>query len=111
MALVGSAVDPHKIDPSFVVGPTRFGRMFKRSRWWGLKRLREWWGEQLVGGPVRAFRRPSGSLYTTVGIVDLYYPRGRRDEAMERRLRALEHDVGESYARIAELERRIGMRR
>lgn len=104
-------VDPDDFDPCYVVGPTRFGRLFKRSRWWGLARLREWWEEQQRGGPVRVFKRKSGAFYTTMGIVDFYMPRARRDEAAERRFRRIERDLDEAFARLAELERRAGRRR
>lgn len=98
------------VDPAFIVGPSRFARMFDRSRWWAQRVLREWWDEQQKGGPVRVFRRPSGYYYTTIAIVDAHMPR-RRDEALERRLRRLERDMSESFARIVDLERRIGNRR
>lgn len=97
-------------DPSFVVGPSRLGRMFERSRWWGARILAEWWEEQARGGPVRVFRRPSGRLYSTVAIIDQHMPR-RRNEVLERRLRTLEADLSSAFARIAELERAIGRRR
>jgi hypothetical protein len=99
-----------KHDERFVIGPCRLGKLYGRSRWWGSRLLREWWAEQLKGAPIRVFRRPSGRLYTTLGIIDQHMPR-RRDEVLERRLRTLERDLSESFARIAELERAIGRRR
>ena len=100
------------IAPEYIVGPTKFGRMFRRSRFWALKILRGWWSEQKKGGIVRAFKTPSGRLYTTVAIIDAApdLPR-RRDESLERRLRQMERDLSEAFTRIAELERRIGARR
>lgn len=102
---------PEKHDPSFIVGPTTFGRMFKRGPDWGAKRLREWLAEQDAGGPIRVFRKPSGYLYTTVAIVDQYMPRARVDAATERRFKRMEEDLDRAFTRIAELERRVGMRR
>ncbi len=99
-------------DPSFIVGPTRFGRMFKRSREWGRSMLQLWWAEQQAGGPMRVFSRgKQGQICTTIAIVDQYMPRGRRDEVLERRLATLERDLGEAYVRLAALERSIGKRR
>lgn len=102
---------PKDLDPSYVVGPTRFGRLFKRGRRWGYARLRDWWHEQQKGGPVRVFKKRSGAFYTTMGIVDFYMPRARRDEALERRLRHIESDLSAAFSRLAEIERRMGRRR
>lgn len=98
-------------DPSFVLGPTKLGRMFGKSRWWALRLLRTWWKEQQEGGPVRTFRvAGGGALRTTTATVDLYMPR-RRDEALERRLAGIEKDLGALVTRVADLERAIGRRR
>ncbi len=100
-----------RLDASLTVGATRLGRMFERSRYWGAGQLRGWWDEQQRGGPVRVFRKTCGYLYTTIAIVDQAMPRGRRDEALERRLRAFERDLTDAYTRIAQLERMMGKRR
>lgn len=116
-----STLDPiTKLDPAAVVGASRLAAMFERSRWWAQRLMREWWTEQQAGGPVRVFKRASRrrrgrpvrtfGFYTTVAIVDQHMPR-RPDRALERRLRALEEDVSGAYARIAELERKMGARR
>jgi hypothetical protein len=97
-------------DPSFVVGPPELGRMFGRSRWWGLRLLREWWSAQQHGGPVRVFRRDSGHLYTTLGVLDQHMPR-RRDDALERWRASIDGDIDEAFRRLAEVERAIGRRR
>lgn len=98
-------------DTGLIVGPTRLGQLYKRSRRWGYTLLREWWAEQQAGGPVRVFKRKNGSLYTTLQVVDATMPRGRRDEVLERRLRHIDRDMDHVFTRLAELERRIGMRR
>jgi len=100
-----------RADTGLIVGPTKLGLLYKRSRRWGYNLLREWWAEQQAGGPVRVFKRRSGSLYTTLQIVDAMMPRGRRDEVLERRLRTMDRDLDQMATRLAELERRIGMRR
>lgn len=100
-----------RTDESFIVGATRLGKLYKRSRRWGFNLLREWWQEQEAGGPVRVFKRRSGAMYTTLRTLDLYMPRGRRDEQLERRLRHIESDLEQVYTRLAEMERRMGMRR
>jgi hypothetical protein len=86
--------------------------MFKKSREWGRSMLQMWFDEQQAGGPLRVFPRgKQGQLCTTIAIIDQYMPRGRRDEVLERRLAAFERDLGEAYARLAELERATGRRR
>jgi hypothetical protein len=96
---------------SFIVGATRLGELYKRSRRWGFNLLREWWRDQQDGGPVRVFRRKNGAMYTTLTVLDMHMPRGRRDEVLERRLRHIDRDLDQVFTRLAELERRIGMRR
>ncbi len=99
-------------DPSFIVGSLQVAEMFNKSRWWAQDLLREWWNEQERGGPVRVFKKGKrGYFYTTTAIVDRYMPRGRKDSALERRLRMMERDLGEAFTRIAELERQQGRRR
>jgi hypothetical protein len=100
-----------RADTGLIVGPTRLGTLYKKSRRWGYNLLREWWNEQEKGGPVRVFKRANGAMFTTLQTLDLYLPRGRRDEALERRLRHIEGDLDQVFTRLAELERRIGMRR
>lgn len=116
------AVNARTLDPAVVVGATRLAAMFDKSRHWAQRLMREWWREQEQGGPVRVFKRNEAKhhrsgravrsfrYYTTIAIVDTHMAR-RPDRALERRLRQLESDVSEAYARIAELERAMGKRR
>lgn len=101
------------VDPAFIITPTKLGKMMKRSRWWAQDLLRGWWKDQLAGGPIRVFRRRGrGGLLgyvTTMAVLDSVF--GRRDRATERRIIVLERDVSTAFARIAELEQRIGRRR
>lgn len=98
-------------DDAFVLTASKLGRLFKRSRWWGQRVLREWLREQERGGPVRVFFKRNGRPFTTVAIVEAVWPRARRDEQSERRIKALEADLERAFTRIAELERKIGARR
>lgn len=98
-------------DPSFVLGPTKLGRMFNKSPSWGYRLLRAWWEEQQRGGPKRVFRHGKQRQYgTTIATVDQYMPR-RKDEALERRLVGIEKDLAAVVTRLADLERSIGRRR
>ena len=98
------------IDPSFVLGPSKLGKMFGRSRWWARRLLKTWWEEQQRGAPVRVFPLGGGRLYTTKATVEQYMPR-RKDEALERRFAGIEKDLASAISRIADLERSIGRRR
>jgi hypothetical protein len=102
-------IDPH-VDPAFMVGSTRFGAMFSRSRWWAQRIFREWWQDQAHGGPVRVFRRKNGHFYTTLAIVDAHMPK-RKNDALERRLRTMERDLLIAMTRIAKLEGKLTPRR
>jgi hypothetical protein len=97
------------LDPSFIVGPTKLGRLFGRSRWWARDRLLDWEDEQRRGGPVRVFRH-GRRLFTTMAVVDCELP-SRRDQRIERRFASLEKDVDEAFRRLAECERAIGAKR
>jgi hypothetical protein len=102
-------------DGSFVVGPTELARMFGKHRDWARRRLREWLREQELGGPKRVFTKTIArgrlALYTTVAIVEREFPNARRDPVLERRLRTFDEDLDRAFRRIADLERRVGMRR
>lgn len=87
---------------------TQVGEHFGRSRQWGRLLLRQWLEEQKEDGLPRVFRRGK-ALYTTVAVLNHYAP--RRDEKLERKVRKLEADLLSAFARLAELERRIGTRR
>lgn len=93
-----------QVDASYVVGPSRFGRLFKRSREWGRRRLKEWAEEQEKGGPIRVYKNRAGGLFTTIGIVNHYMP---RHDVFERRFCALERDLLLVFTRLAEIERRL----
>ncbi len=95
----------------YTLGAGELGRLFGRSRHWGQRVLRDWWGEQAQGGPVRVFRRSGGHYYTTIAIVDQFMPRRRRDVDLEKWRRVMERDLERAFARIGELERRMGLRR
>lgn len=101
------------VDPRFIIGPTKLGAMMNRSRWWAQDLLRSWWIDQQNGGPVRVFRRRISrgrmAYATTMNVLDAVF--GRRDRATERRITSIERDLERAFARIAELEQRIGRRR
>lgn len=100
-----------QLDPgsSQVASPSRVGAHFGKSREWARSLLKEWYAEQQRGGPPKVFRK-GRVFYTTMSVLREHMPRGR-DEALHRKLRELEHGLEQAYARIAELERRIGRRR
>jgi hypothetical protein len=96
-----------------VVGATRLGWLYGKSRKWGSRLLRSWAEEQARGGPIRVFIGVGGALYTTLPVVHQYMPPGR-DIALYRRVEALEVDVADAHRRIdqgairlTEIERRL----
>lgn len=100
-------------DASLVVGATRLGWLYGKSRQWGVRLLRAWAREQAKGGPVRVFVGAGGGLYTTMPIIHQYMPPGR-DLELYRRVGALEADTADAHRRIdqqavrlSELERRL----
>lgn len=111
VATMTAAKNEDDFDDAFVLTASKLGRLFKRSRWWGQRVLREWLREQERGGPVRVFFKRNGRPFTTVAIVEAVWPRARRDEQSERRIKVLESDLERAFTRIAELERKIGARR
>ncbi len=94
----------------FLIGPTAFGKMFRKSRWWAGRVMREWWKDQEAGGPILVHRRRSGHMTTTLAAIEQHMPR-RKDEVLERRLRSMEIDLARAFTRIAELERALGRKR
>ena len=102
---------PVTLDPagSELVSSGGVGRYYKRSRKWGLELLKQWYAEQEAGGVPKVLRR-GRYYYTTRAVLYADHPRGR-DEAVYRKLAALEKDLERAYARIVELERRQGLRR
>lgn len=104
---------PRKNDNSLVIGATRLGWLFGKSRKWGTRLLKMWADEQLKGGPIRVFVGVGGGLYTTMAIVHQYMPPGR-DLALYRRMETVESDVADAHRRIdrevvrvGEVERRL----
>lgn len=95
--------------PSQLVSAGKVGKRFGHSRDWGWRLLKSWWEEQERGGPPRVLRR-GRYYYTTLAVLDIYAPKGR-DERLLRKLRELDDGLDRAFARIVELERRLGMRR
>lgn len=93
-----------------LVSATGVARRFGRGRKFGQRLLKQWLDEQQDGGQARVLKR-GRVLYTTEAVLDAVLPGGARDRAINRRLLVLERDLEVAYARIAELERRIGRRR
>ena len=85
-----------------LVGPTKVGAQFGRSREWGRALLRQWWEEQQGGGHPRVLKRGK-VLYTTMQVLRDHTPRVR-DEAMLRKLRELDSAVDQLYGRVLRLE-------
>lgn len=93
-----------ELDPrgNALVGPTKVGAQFGRSREWGRALLRQWWEEQQGGGHPRVLKRGK-VLYTTMQVLRDHTPRAR-DEAVLRKLRELDGAVDQLYARVLKLE-------
>lgn len=96
-----------------VVGATRLGWIYGKSRKWGSRLLRSWAEEQSKGGPIRVFIGVGGALFTTLPVVHQHMPPGR-DLALYRRVEAVEVDVADAHRRIdqtvvrvTEVERRL----
>lgn len=85
-----------------LVGPTKVGAQFGRSRDWGRALLRQWWEEQQGGGRPRVLKR-GRLLYTTMHVLNDYTPKAR-DEAVLRKLRELDAAVDQLYGRVLKLE-------
>ena len=100
-------------DNGLVVGATRLGWLYGKSRKWGARLLRSWADEQARGGPIRVFIGTGGALFTTLPVVHQFMPPGR-DLALYRRVETLEVDVADAHRRIdqtavrlSEMERRV----
>lgn len=96
-----------------MVGATRLGWLYGKSRKWGARLLRVWAEEQAKGGPIRVFIGVGGALFTTLPVVHQHMPPGR-DLALYRRVASLEVDVANAHHRIdqtalrmTEIERRL----
>jgi len=104
---------PRPNDKSLVVGPTRFGWLFGKTKKWGARMLKRWAAEQADGGPLRVFVGTDGALYTTMAVIHQWLPPGR-DLALYRRMEGVEHDIADAHRRIdreairvSEIERRL----
>lgn len=84
---------------SLVVGASRLGWLYGKSRKWGARLLRKWAEEQAKGGPVRVFLGVGDALFTTMPIIHQYMPPGR-DIALYRRVEALEESTADAHRRI-----------
>lgn len=100
-------------DHGLIVGATRLGWLYGKSRKWGARLLRSWAEEQARGGPIRVFIGVGGALYTTLPVVHQHMPPGR-DLALYRRVETVEHDVAHAHqrldqhaVRLSEMERRV----
>jgi hypothetical protein len=99
MARVIEEGAPRPHDNSLIVGATRLGWLYGKSRKWGARMLKMWAREQDKGGPIRVFLGVGGGLYTTMAIVHQYMPPGR-DIALYRRVEAIESDIADAHRRI-----------
>ena len=115
----GSYDKPRYIDGTddYIVGTFRLARLYGRNEHWARSLLREWYEEQKKGGPVRVFPRYAivkGKrqlrLYTTMGVIEQSMPRAR-DMELERWRKRIDADLDRAFARIVELELRLGIRK
>lgn len=98
---------PRPHDNSLIIGASRLGWMFGKSRKWGTRLLKKWADEQLKGGPIRVFVGVGNGLYTTMAVVHQYMPPGR-DMALYRRMESVESDVADAHRRIDREVMRVG---